>query len=121
MVQYEYESELIWDKDPSGLEYVREFEINTRRKEGIDNKYKDMYNVFGWTNLDFDAPPIGINNIYSKRIFVIKDTDIGGSRHTNEFKMGGPSEAVEIDSIEAGKESNEHTLTIEDIERIFNL
>lgn len=119
MVQYEYESELVWDKDISDLEYVRELKIKTRKKEGIPQKYRDMYNVYGWTNLDLDAPTLDGYRTYCKRIFVIKNKDIGGPEHTNEFRTGSPVEAIEIDSIEIGKESENHNLSMDDIERIF--
>lgn len=119
MVQYEHESELIWNKDPSDLEYLREKKIQTRKKKGIPQRYHNMYIVYGWIDLD-DNTPTDAFNLYNKR-FVIKLKDIGGPKHTNEFRMGSPSEAVEIDSIEVGEESKEHTLTMDDTERIFDI
>lgn len=93
MVQYEYESELVWDKDPSELDYIGEIEIKTRKKKGI-SKTHDA-DVYGWTDLKFDAPPIGINDIYSKRVFIY---DYEGKEIDN-------LNIVEVNSIEIGEES----------------
>jgi len=70
MVQYDYEVDLVWDKEPSELEYIGELDVKTRKKEGIPNFYKQDFNIYGWTNLSFDAPPVGINEIYHKRLFI---------------------------------------------------
>lgn len=93
MIPHEYESELVWNKDPSKLDYIGEIEIKTRKKKGISKDYDA--DVYGWTDLEFDAPPIGINEIYSKRIFI---SDYEG-KEINNLNI------VKVDSIGIGEKS----------------
>lgn len=103
---YDHETEVVWEQDPSDLKYLREFEVRTRKREGLPKNKAERYTLYGYTNVSSCAPT-GPDGCVRKRIFVLKPKDAGGPENEGEYWKGPntPSEAVEIESIVAGQPS----------------
>jgi hypothetical protein len=103
---YEHETEVVWEKNPSNLKYLREFSIDTRKRTGLPTSRTKQYVVYGYTNVSQSAPTAP-DGCIRKRMFVLKPKDAGGPENNGEYWQGPntPVEAVEIDSIQAGHPS----------------
>jgi hypothetical protein len=101
-----HETEVIWEKDPSELKYLREFPVLTRKRQGLPDRKSQAYIVYGYTNVREDAPT-SESGLVRKRMFVLKPKDRGGPANNGEYWQDEqtPAEAVEIDSIAAGQSS----------------
>lgn len=101
-----HEIEVVWENDPSELKYLREFPVRTRKQQGLPDRERRGYIVYGYTNVGEDAPSNEIG-LVRKRMFVLKPKDHGGPANDGEYWQDGqtPAEAVEIDSIAAGHPS----------------
>lgn len=104
-IEYDHETEIEWARDPSDLDYLREFSVDTRKRRGIPQSYERGYVVYGWANVDAETPTVGAGCV-RKRTFVLKPTDRGGPRDDGTVWMNyTPAEAVAVDSIVAGEPS----------------
>lgn len=102
---HDYETRIEWERDPSGLDYLREFTTRTRKRTGEPTYGRRDYIVYGWSVVSRDAPtdPTGC---VTRRLFVLKPTDRGGPEYDGDtWEHNWPAEAVEIESIEAGEPS----------------
>lgn len=101
---YEYEEEIVWEGDPSNLSCLRERIITTRKKDGIPERRRRRYIVYGYSNIS-QAAPTDSEGCIRKRMFYMKPTDPGGPEEDPNSWPGGntPAEAVDIDTIQAGK------------------
>ncbi len=102
----EHETEVVWEKDPSELKYLREFPVRTRTHRGLPDSCRRGYIVYGYTAVSLDAPTNEVGQV-RKRMFVLKPKDHGGPENNDEYWQGRdtPAEAVEIDSIAVGRPS----------------
>jgi hypothetical protein len=107
-VPYKHETEVIWEKDPSNLKYLREFPVSTQKQNGLPKSRTRGYVVYGYTNVS-QSVSAGPDGYIRKRMFVLKPKDAGGPENNGEHWQGRntPAEAVEIESIEAGRPSTE--------------
>lgn len=101
-----HETEVVWEKDPSELKYLREFPVRTRKRRGLSDSCCRGYIVYGYTVVSLDAPTNEVGQV-RKRMFVLKPKDHGGPENNGEYwqEEQTPVEAVEIDSIAAGRSS----------------
>jgi hypothetical protein len=103
----EDETEIVWVKDPSGLDYLREYTLQTTKRKGIPQRYFNREaEIYGYTNVSKDTERIyERGNVIEKRYFMLKPKDRGGSHSKTPFKDCSPAEAVKINSIKPGEES----------------
>jgi hypothetical protein len=74
---YEHETEVVWEDDTSDLKYLREFPVQTQKREGLPKNRTRGYIVYGYTNVAEDAPA-DRDGCVRKRMFVLKPKDAGG-------------------------------------------
>jgi hypothetical protein len=105
-MDYSYQTEIEWEKDPSDLPYLQQFTIHTRKKNGLPQRIRDDYIVYGWANVSDEGPTLR-DGTRKKRYFVLKPHDIGAPEEDGSFHEGKyPVEAVTPESITAGEEPN---------------
>lgn len=103
------EESIHWERDPSELEYIREYTITTTQPSGASTRLTNNLDktVYGWANVDPESDDYGpTSNRYKRRYWALREHDKGGSDYDGEtWENKTPMEAVDPTSITVGEPS----------------
>lgn len=93
-----YEKSVVWLEPIDGLDFVRVAVIPTARSRRGPLMVQGAGMVLGYTKLSDDAPRNPVTNLYTRRVFYLKESD--SNLNMNQFPRGAVDPRTILPSLE---------------------
>ncbi|ELY73234.1 DUF6009 family protein [Natrinema pallidum] len=112
----EHETKIVWEIDPTEVEYVREHWFQTGTRTRPIPMQRDDYTRCGYAVLEADAPKAHSPHVFNRRGFYLKDSDRHLSDDVDVFQYQSPAEGVDPLTVRPGQRGEKTSRTDDDRE-----